>query len=113
MTTSIFSIIIVVISTIFSAYGSLYLKIGSEKIKKNILKNYKLILGMFLFGITVPFYLVALKYGELNVLYPITSLSYVWAAILSIKHLKEKMNAWKYLGIGAIIIGMAFIGLGS
>ena len=111
MTTSIFSIILVAISTILSAYGSLYLIICSAIIKKNILKNYKLILGMFLFGLTVPFYLLALKYGELNVLYPITSLSYIWATILSIKKLNEKMNLWKYLGIIAIIRGMVFVGL--
>ena len=116
MTTSLISIAIVVISTIFSALGSLFLKIGSANIHKKLLRNIKnhhLMLGVIFFSLPAPMYIIALKYGELNVLYPITALSYIWSTLLAIRFLKENMNYWKYAGIFLIIIGMIFIGLGA
>ena len=56
---------------------------------------------------------VALKHGELSLLYPIISLSYVWVAILSVLIFHETMNALKIAGICVIMIGVAVLGRGS
>jgi uncharacterized membrane protein len=39
-------------------------------------------------------------------------MQYIWISILSVKYLKEKMNAFKWAGIGLIVVGAFLIGLG-
>ena len=56
---------------------------------------------------------VALRHGELSVLYPLISLSYVWVAVLSVLVFGEIMNAYKVAGICAIMAGVAVLGSGA
>ncbi|MFC2134814.1 EamA family transporter [Bacteroidota bacterium] len=104
---------IVVFATFIGAFGSLYLKKGSADLHrhfwKNLHNNHKLILGIFLFGVSSIFYVWALKFAELSLVYPVTSLSYVWISFMSIKFLGEKMNNYKWLGIIFIIVGVFLI----
>ncbi len=106
---------IMIVDTILGAFGSIFLKKGSHRIHKNNMisqfKNYDLIFGVFLFVISTPIFLIALKATELSRLYPMTSLTYVWISLLSIKYLKEQINAYKWLGIILIIVGIIFITL--
>ncbi|MEM3483160.1 MAG: EamA family transporter [Candidatus Woesearchaeota archaeon] len=107
-------ILLVVFGTIIGSFGALILKLGSSSITfglRDFLKNWKLLLGVMLYGIsTIPF-LIALKNAPLSVLYPITSLSYVWTALLSVKVLGERMNFWKYASISSIILGVLLISI--
>jgi len=107
---------LVILGTLIGAFGALYLKKGSAEFAfspKKLIKNWPLLLGIFLYLIsTVPF-ILGLKYGDLSVLYPFVATSYIWVTILSVIHLKEKVNIWKILGIAAIILGVVFIGFGS
>ena len=110
------AIIITVFATFMGAIGSLLLKIGSAKFRFNIkalVTNYALILGLGLYGLASILFIIALKYGDLSYLYPFISLSYVWACLLSIKYLNEKMNTWKWFSILLIIAGVSLIGFGS
>jgi len=68
-----------------------------------------LIIGFFFFGIAALLYLIALRNGELNVLYPISALSYVWSLFIGKKFLNEKINIYKQGGVALIIIGLIFI----
>jgi len=114
--TSLFAVSLVLIATIIGAFGALFLKYGAEKLTRSnkwTFINIRLVFGVFLYGLSSIFFLIALKNGELSVLYPLTSLSYVWISLLSIKMLNEKMNFFKWLGIAAILIGVSLIGLGS
>ena len=107
---------IVLFATMIGAVGSLFLKYGSEHFAfnlKKILTNYKVIFGLFLYVISSILFIFALQWAELTLLYPETSLSYIWVSFLSIKFLKEKMNKFKWLGIFFIIVGVTLIGLGS
>ncbi len=92
----------------FGGYASLFLKKGAEKFTLNpkyIMKNITIFIGIFFYGCSMILYIFALKYGELSVVYPLTSFSYILVAILSVKKLKEKMNKFKWLGIIFIILG--------
>ncbi len=115
MTTSTFAIGIVAFATLISALGPIFMKKGAATFSLNprkLIKNYNALLGCAFFGISAVFFVIGLKYGELSVLYPITALSYIWACALSVKYLGEKMNKYKWVGIGCIIIGVALIGMG-
>ena len=116
MSTSIWSIMIVVICSFLGALGSLYLKRGANRLSSNIrfvIFNINLIKGILIYGIATIAFIPALKFGELSVLYPFVALTYIWAILLSKKYLKEKINYFKWIGVILIIIGVTFIGLGS
>ena len=94
----------------FGALGSIMLKKGSKHFKlSNIYKNKEIILGLFFFGLSMVFYLVALKLADLSVVYPLSSFTYAAMAILSVRYLGEKMSVYKWLGITFIILGSFFI----
>ena len=111
-------IALVAFGTILGAFGAFFLKIGSNKINSkkdlfNLKKSIFLILGAGLYGIsTIPF-TFALKFGDLSILYPIVSLSYIWATILSITFLHERVNSFRWMGIAFIILGIVVISLGA
>ena len=66
-----------------------------------------------LYIIAIFIFVFALKGGELTVLYPLSSLGYIWASLSSVKFLGERMSAFKWTGIFLIIIGITLIGIGS
>ena len=114
MIISLWSIILILISTIFGSFGALFIKLGSKTFSFNpirLLKNYNLILGFFLYGVAYVLFIVALKGGKLSVLYPIVSLGYIWISIISMKFLGERMNVWKWTGIVIIILGVSLMGI--
>ena len=116
MATQLWAIGLVIAATIVGAFGPILLKKASAKSLSNIkslITNYYLFGGVALFAIGTVLFIPALKGGELSVLYPFVSLSYIWVSLLSVKFLGERMNKFKWLGITLIIVGVSFIGLGS
>ena len=114
--TSIFAIIIIIIGTLIGTVGAIFLKKAAKGFSlsiKGIFKNKYLIRGVFIYGFSSIIFIPALKFGELSVLYPFVSLSYVWITLASKIFLREKINRYKYAGIVFIIIGVSLIGLGS
>ena len=117
METQLWAIILVLTAGIVAGFGPIYLKKGTELIKKGklstIYKNKFLILGVLIYGLSAILFIPALKGGELSVLYPLVGLSYVWVCIYSVIMLKEKMTKLKWLGIFTVILGVSLIGIGA
>ena len=116
MKTELWAVGLVMLASIVAALGPIFLKKGSKQFKLNIkslMKNTNLIIGVLLYGASTVLFIPALRGGDLSVLYPLVSITYVWVSLLSVKMLNEKMNKFKWLGIALIIIGVSFIGLGS
>ena len=116
MATAPWAIGLVIVASIVGALGPIYLKKGAKNFKfdfKVLITNYALMLGVLFYGSATIIFIPALRGGELSVLYPFISLSYVWVSLLSVKMLKEKMNKFKWLGVLIIIIGVSLIGFGS
>jgi len=107
---------LVIIATLVGAFGPILLKKASaKKLSKisSLIKNYHLMGGVALYGLGTLLFIPALKGGDLSILYPFVSLTYIWISLLSVKFLGEKMNLWKWGGVGLIIVGVSFIGIGS
>jgi len=105
---------LMIFATLLGALGSLLLKKGSVKFELKVLsiiKNWQVILGLFLYVLASIIFIWLLKTSKLSFLYPFTALSYVWVSFLSVKILKEKMNSWKWVGILLIIAGIVLITL--
>jgi len=114
--TELWAILLVVFATLIGSWGSLLLKKGAEAFSLNLRKlfsNYHVLLGLFLYVVSSVFFIWALTGGELTVLYPVTSLTYIWVALMSVKFLNERMNKFKWLGIVLIMVGISLIGAGS
>lgn len=75
-----------------------------------ILTNVEMFGGLSCYGISTLLLVLALRYGELSVLYPIIALTYVWVAVLSVGLLGETVNIFKLLGLMLIVIGVAVLG---
>ena len=75
-----------------------------------ILTNLPLFGGLACYGISTMLLVLALRYGELSVLYPIIALTYVWVAVLSVALLGETLNVFKIVGLILIVVGVAVLG---
>jgi drug/metabolite transporter (DMT)-like permease len=75
-----------------------------------LITNVPLIAGYALYGINTVMLVMALREGELSVLYPIIALTYVWVTLASYIRLHEPPNLYKNIGVAAIIIGVIIIG---
>ena len=109
---SLIAVVLVIAGTVIGSFGAIFLKKGSTSLTlqpKELAKNRQLLLGLFLYGLsTIPF-IIALKYGQVSILYPITSLTNIWVCLLSPLMLGENMNLTKWAGIALIINGVISI----
>ena len=116
MKTQLGAIVLVIIGTFIGMFAPVLLKKASGEFNRNLfqqLKNFNLILGLVLYVLSAIVFVISLRGGDLSLLYPLVSVSYVWVSLLSIKFLREKMNKYKWTGIAFIILGVSLIGLGS
>lgn len=97
----------VLVMTLFGSLGALFLKRGSAKVSelKSLVTTPQIWLGglFYLTGALLNIYL--LRGYSYSIVYPLTSLTYVWSLILSALLLHEKVTVQKLFGIAAICLG--------
>ncbi len=114
MATKVGAVLLIIADTFLMALGQLFLKLGMNNFNINTLfLNYYLILGLFLYGLSAIIFVIALKSGELSVLYPIFAATYIWVTLLSLYVLNESINELRWIGVIVIGIGVGFIGTGG
>ncbi len=92
------------------------MKIGMTHFKPDpvaLATNVPLVSGYVLYGLNTLMLVLALKDGELSMLYPIIALTYVWVTLLSYLLLREPPNLYKNIGIATIVMGVAVLGRGG
>jgi drug/metabolite transporter (DMT)-like permease len=110
------AIILIVVFTLIAAIAQPLFKIGANHLAANmsirgLLTDVPLIGGLALYGLGSILMIWALRYGELSVLYPLISLSYVWVAILSVIIFHDRMTSLRISGIATIIAGVSLLGI--
>jgi len=75
-----------------------------------LLLNLPLFGGYCLYGISTVLLVLALRQGQLSVLYPVIALTYVWVLLLSIVVFSERLNLFKVAGVMAIVAGVGVLG---
>jgi len=116
VSTPLWSVGLAMLGIVVGASGPIFMKKASSEIHrdlKTIFKSKNLFYGILVYGLATLIFIPALKGGDLSVLYPLVATSYIWVSLLSVKYLGEKMNVYKWIGIAAIIVGVASIGIGS
>ena len=76
-----------------------------------LLTNYPLWTGLACYGVSTLLMVLALRDGELSLLYPVISLTYIWVMFLSVLVLHEPLTQWKVAGISLICLGVALLGM--
>jgi drug/metabolite transporter (DMT)-like permease len=110
------SVLLVFCCTLVGAAAQILMKVGMEHFRLDlvaILTNLPLVGGYALYGLFTVGLVLALRDGELSMLYPIIALNYVWVTLLSYFLLKETPNVFKNAGILTIVIGVAVLGRGG
>jgi multidrug transporter EmrE-like cation transporter len=110
------SVLLVFSCTVLGAAAQILMKIGMTHFNPTVaglLSNFPLLAGYTLYGVNTLMLVLALRDGELSMLYPIIALTYVWVTLLSYTLLHEPPNWFKNLGICTIVAGVAVLGRGG
>lgn len=116
METKLWAIMLVVFVTLLTSSAQVLYKFGAEKLNLNplsLLTNYSLIGGLLLYGFGAVLLLIALKAGEVSVLYPIIATSYIWVALMAAYFFNETLSELRIFGIGLIFTGVIAVAIGS
>ena len=107
--------VLVLAASFVGSFGAVFLKSGSHKLRhglRNVL-NLRLGAGVFMYLLSTALFIVAIRDGELTVLYPLVSLGYVWTLLWSRLFFGEPFTRHKLFGLLLILVGVFFIGLGN
>jgi len=116
------SVFLVFCCTLLGATAQVLIKMGAGSLGAHssivqtlisILTTRVLFAGYALYGVSTVLLILALRRGELSMLYPVIALTFVWVTILSVVIFHESMNALKLGGIATIVIGVAVLGTGA
>ncbi|MBZ5619104.1 MAG: EamA family transporter [Acidobacteriia bacterium] len=110
------SLLLVFSCTILGAAAQILMKVGMTRFEPtlgSLVTNVPLIAGYVLYGINTLMLVLALRDGELSMLYPIIALTYVWVTLLSYVLLRETPNLYKNIGIATIVLGVGILGRGG
>jgi drug/metabolite transporter (DMT)-like permease len=116
MATPVSSMALVTFGSFIGSFGAVFLKSGAMRLEMNLpslLRNWRLLAGVFLFCFSSVFFVLGLRDGELSVLYPMVSLGYVFTLFWSRLFFKERLTATKFVGLALILAGVVMVGLGT
>jgi len=102
---------------VFGTASQILIKTGASALTgasvMAMVMNPWLVGGYGLYGFSTILLILALRDGELSVLYPVISLTFVWVALLSTVFFGEVLSPMKILGILTIVAGVAVLGGGA
>lgn len=106
---------LVLFGSMIGSFGAVFLKSGAAKLKDGFWRilNLQLASGVALFLLSSVFFILGIRHGELSVLYPLVALGYVWTMVWSRLFFNEALTRQKFVGLGLILLGVFFVGLGS
>ena len=111
------SVGLVFVTTILAAAAQILMKNGVSHVDHidflQLATNLPLLGGYCLYGVNVVLLMVALRDGELSMLYPIIALGFVWVTMLSIYFFHEPLSLTKIGGIILIVGGVTVMGKAS
>ena len=103
--------------TILGAAAQVLMKTGANQMAHpglaGMITNLPLMGGYCLYGLSTLLLVLALRDGELSLLYPVIALTYVWVTILSFLIFHDEINPWKLVGIVLIVLGVGVLGKGG
>lgn len=112
MQTKLSLILLVAFCALLGATGQVFFKLATKTLVMEplaLITNWRLIVGLTLYGLGTILFLYALRQANLSILYPIIATSYIWVSLFSMIFLKEAFPAFKWIGIAMILIAVWII----
>jgi multidrug transporter EmrE-like cation transporter len=116
MTTPVSSMVLILIGSVIGSVGAIFLKSGAHAVNRNwtsIAFNWRLAVGIGTYLLSSVLFVKGMSNGELSVLFPLVSLGYVCTLVWSRLFFQEVITKVKLAGVGLILVGIAFLSLGS
>lgn len=116
MKTPVSSMAWVLLGSFIGSFGAVLLKAGARHLERNLVslfKNWRLAAGVAAYILSSVFFVFGLRNGELSILYPMVSLSYIWTVFWSKAFFEEKLTSAKFYALGLILFGVALLGMGT
>ena len=124
---TVISVAFLFVSVVFAIAGQLTLKaamdsigrIGTEQVNAlgqtlgRAVREPKLWIGLFLFGISALFWLVVLSRVKLSLAYPVVGFSYIVVVAAARFVFHEHVPPLRWLGVAVIAVGIALVGISS
>lgn len=102
--------VLLLTTTLTGSVGALYLKKAMDQMAEltlaNVLSSVPAYLGLFFYLLSAVTNIVLLNSFEYSVVFPMTSLSYVWTAMISVFVFRETLTRNKIIAITLIIVGV-------
>lgn len=110
-------IIIAIIQSGFLAVAQYYMKIGVDRVGEYNMSwsffksflNWQLGLSLFLYIVGMIIYMFMLKNYKLSVVYPLTSISYIFTMLLAMFFLGEAIPFVRWAGVFFVMLGVGMI----
>ena len=104
----------ILLMTIFGALGTLLIKLGINAFKLRrdlsiIYENPLIIFGTLFYVLGSVLNILAYGGGDMSVVYPMSSLTYIWSSMSAYQFLDEDFSKKKISGIILIILGSALV----
>lgn len=98
----------VLLMTLCGSLGALFFKRGAARLTslRALVTTPQLWLGGGFYLAGAAMNIVLLRAYAYSVVYPLTSLTYVWSLVLSAAVLHERITACKLLGVAAVCLGV-------
>jgi multidrug transporter EmrE-like cation transporter len=116
MTTPFSSMAWIFLGGFLGSFGAVFLKSGASRLQLNVkalISNWRLIVGIGIYLLSSVFFVFGMRRGELSVLYPLVALGYMWTVVWSRIFFGEPLTKAKFIAVGMILVGIAFLGFGS
>jgi drug/metabolite transporter (DMT)-like permease len=112
MVTKFWAIFLVAFCTVLTTSAQLIYKKGLDQ-PDMLITALWLGVGLIIYGVGALLLVIALKGGELSVLYPVIATSFIWVTLSAFFLFGEALSVWKWLGIFSIMLGVSLIGFGG
>jgi drug/metabolite transporter (DMT)-like permease len=116
MATKTWAIFLMIICTTLTSSAQIFYKFGANKLSFNIVSiitNWQILVGLILYGFGGVLMIIAFRGGEVTVLFPIITSSYIWVTLGSSYFFQEIITFLRWIGIFLIIIGILIVVVGE
>ncbi len=107
----IFFVLMLVGSTFLGGLGQLLFKLGLRSLGIPGIFAYYLSIGIVAYLVSTVIYFYVLSRKSLSWVYSFGGLSYIFASFFAFFILGEAISPLRWFGIGAIVVGVALIGI--
>lgn len=115
--TQLKAMLLMAFCTLFTSGGQILWKWGMKTIDFGnwvTFLNAPFLLGFVSYGVGAALMILALKKGELSLVYPVAATSYIWVSLISPRLFPtDIMNVWKWSGVVVILLAVSILGYGS